>query len=92
MKDARDLSRGVYDVRSVDGGYCCEQVNAGSLQRIADAMEKIALRYDALISERDMYRQMYCDQQDVCVKLHRQNAALRGVIARMKRAGSGGDQ
>jgi len=79
MATCREESRQDWTSRgSVEG------INAGSLQRIADATEKMAQSYDALIRERDHYKRWY----EIAVKdvdqLGRSNSALRGVITKLK--------
>lgn len=57
----------------------------GCLLRIADATELMAKRHQELIEERDRYKGWY----DVVARdreaVNRSNAALRGVITRLKR-------
>lgn len=62
-----------------------ERVNAGSLMRIADATEVIANNYGDLIAERNRYERWYNEQRDKVKRLEKSNAALRGVISRMKK-------
>jgi len=62
-----------------------EGINADSLQRIADATEKMAQSYTELIWERDYLkaqRKRLIDRNDA---LTRSNAALRGVITKLKK-------
>ncbi|MDO6747199.1 hypothetical protein [Gilvimarinus sp. 1_MG-2023] len=66
-----------------------EQLQLGCLQRIADATEamckdreKLERDYRYMRESRDRYR---AD----CERLERRNAALRGVITRMKRKAQG---
>lgn len=63
-----------------------EHINAGSLQRIADAMELSCKNREQL--ERDYaYMRKARDSERACSeRLARSNAALRGVIKRMKKA------
>jgi uncharacterized protein Yka (UPF0111/DUF47 family) len=60
-------------------------INSGSLQRIADACEKMAASYDQMRESRDRYEQMYERMRDSVDNRDRTIAALRGVITRMKR-------
>lgn len=62
-----------------------DRIVGGSLQRIADATEKMAASYDALRNERDCYRQWYEEARANEKAYARQSRALRGVITRMKR-------
>ena len=43
----------------------CNQVNTGSLQRIADAVEVMARRYNDLIAERDKFERSYRAEQSL---------------------------
>ena len=79
MSTFRDSSR-----RDWDSGFTTEHINAGSLQRIADAVEKVAGSYSAIIEERDRYKQWYADRGKAISRLHHSNAALRGYIKRLK--------
>lgn len=68
-------------------GSTREDINCGSLQRIADACEKMAASYESLRAERDRLKDI-CD----CLrgrnkKLERRIAGLRGYIKRMKEKG-----
>lgn len=65
-----------------------EQINAGSLQRIADAIEMSCKDREKL--ERDYaYMRQSRDSANAAVdRLTRSNAALRGVINRMRKARS----
>lgn len=60
------------------------QIDSGSLQRIADAVEKVALNYASLISERN-----YCKERAERLwqqnqKLRRSYSALRANFTRLK--------
>lgn len=61
-----------------------EQINAGSLMRIADAVEKTALRHTELIEQRDRFERWYKAAQKRVEYLERSNAALRGHLKRAK--------
>ena len=62
-----------------------EHINAGSLQRIAAATEKMAESYDKMRNDRDYYKRRFDDEHADSKRLWRRCAALRGVITRMKR-------
>lgn len=62
-----------------------EEINSGSLQRIADATEKMAASYDSLRNERDRYKTWYEDRGRAIAYLNKRIAALRGVITKMKK-------
>lgn len=72
------------------GNGTIEEINAGSLQRIADATEKMASSYENLRVDRDYYKGIAESRWDSMKKLERSNAALRGVITKLKKeAGNG---
>ena len=76
----RDASR-----KNWSSGDTLEEINAGSLQRIADATETMAQNYTSLQNDRDWYKKAWkeaCDQRD---NLWRRISALKGVITRMKK-------
>ena len=58
----------------------------GAILRIADAIEKMSGSYAEIIQQRDRYKQWYEARGLAIERLHRSNAALRGVIAKMKKA------
>jgi len=62
-----------------------EQINTGCLQRIADAAELMAKNHAQLVRERDDYERRLRTIRGEVNRLDRSNAALRGVITRMKR-------
>jgi len=63
-----------------------EQLYLGSLQRIADATELMAKRYDELLRDRDSWKIRAKDEIAACKRLLKSNAALQGVITKMKKA------
>jgi len=67
------------------GARDVEHINIGSLQRIADAAEKMAESYTALIRERDYLKAQKKRLSDWNDSLTRSNAALRGVITKLKK-------
>jgi hypothetical protein len=64
-----------------------EHIDSGSLQRIADACEKMAASYDEMRESRDHYERMYRQMRECVDDRDRTIGALRGVITRMKRRG-----
>ena len=81
MDDMRQES-----IKMWNGDRTLESINAGSLQRIADACEKMALRYTELIMQRDMYLRWYNKESDRVLTLKRQLAAAKGQITKLKRS------
>ena len=61
-----------------------EQINMGSLQRIADACELMAKRYSTVIEERDRYFRWYESERKCSKRLSNSNSALRGVITKVR--------
>lgn len=62
-----------------------QEINAGSLQRIADATELMAGNYIKLQKQKDMYED-WCEKRRVeTVKLYRRISALQGVITKLKK-------
>lgn len=69
-----------------------EDINSGSLQRIADAVErsaaageKIAADYDKMRGERDMFRDWYRTGQAEKASLYKRISALQGVITKQRK-------
>lgn len=92
MPTFRDKSRNEYD--GSQGSI--DIINVGSLQRIADATEKMSANITALMAERDKFAKLYRDEQGArrigenwrderAYKLERRVASLKGVITRMKK-------
>lgn len=62
-----------------------ETIRTACLWDIAQSVRKMALRHTELISERDSFERLYRDNRARADTLERQNAALRGVITKLKR-------
>ena len=62
-----------------------DELQTGCLQRIAAATEVMAQNYQQLINNRDWYRQRWQEECRRREELKRSNAALRGVVTRLKR-------
>lgn len=71
-------------IASWSGRGTIESINAGSLQRIADATEKMVRSYDALREERDRNLRWYQEELGRRRKADRRVSALQGVITKMK--------
>jgi regulator of replication initiation timing len=72
-KNYRELSK--RELGNVGDNYGLDQVNAGSLQRIADAAEMMA--------------QNYIETQEMLLKVNRQNSALRLENKKLKESRAG---
>lgn len=62
------------------------RINSGSLQRIADGVEKMAANWSAMSSERERYERWYREELKRREHAERRITSLRGVITRLKRA------
>lgn len=82
MATLREHSKILYSANTNTPSF--EQINTGSLQRIADAVEKMASSWDGLIRDRDYYKRRFNERTDEAKRLAHSNAALRGYIKRMK--------
>lgn len=60
------------------------QINTGALLRIADALETISSRYQTLIDENQFLKKRLRDSQGTAGRLQRSNAALKGVITKLR--------
>jgi hypothetical protein len=74
---------------SLESGVTFEEVNAGSLMRIADATELMARNHAELLAERDRYQRWYNEEVVRREQRDRTIRGLRGVITRMKRKHEG---
>ena len=61
-----------------------EHINAGSLQRIADAVETVAKNYTALQQERDRYKKWYEDERESRKQSERSMNTLKGHVTRLQ--------
>ena len=64
-----------------------DQLKLGCLQRIADATELMAQNYQSLIHELNLYKQSFKEEEGRRLHQEKCNAALRGVITKMKKKG-----
>jgi len=71
-----------------NGDASTEHINAGSLQRIADATEKMAANYDQLVSAKKAAENSRDYWKADALRLERRCRSLRGYITRLKRRGS----
>lgn len=62
-----------------------EAINSGSLQRIADATEKMASNYTQLQNDLDLYKRWYNDESEQNKKLTKQISSLKGIITKLKK-------
>ena len=80
MSTLRDSSRQTWN-----GGNSIEHINAGSLQRIADACERMAVRHTELIEERDRYARWHKDEQARRERWQRKHSAALGQITKLRK-------
>lgn len=62
-----------------------EVINAGSLQRIADACELMAKNHAQLIRDRDMFEKWFKEERAYKEQAQRSANSLRGQITKLKR-------
>ncbi len=79
MTTFREASKQEYNSRGTT-----EDLNAGSLQRIADATEKMASNYVRMESDLQWYKEKFADKNKEIDRLGRVIAGLRGHIKRIK--------
>ena len=82
-KTLREASKSEFSLR----GHLptTDELNAGSLQRIADACEKMAVRYDEMVRRCEEYKSAMEYAKAERDALDRHARSLRGVITRLKR-------
>jgi len=82
FKNYREQSR---DVQwGSEGNPNLDQINCGSMLRIADAAEKMAASYDQMRKDRDYWKGRTENlKRDIKILAH-SNAGLRGYIKRLK--------
>ncbi len=82
MTTLREHSRTAWEAPD---GATIEQINAGSLQRIADATEKMAASYDRMREDRDRYK---AELERATTRINRlllSQRALNGVITKLRK-------
>ncbi len=71
---------------STSSNATVEEINCGSLQRIAAATEAMSTEYNSLLDKNRWLGRRYGEMSAEIRKLKRSNAALKGVITRNKNA------
>ncbi len=79
-KDFRDMSKGNWL-----GGVTNDNLNSGSLQRIADAAEEMATNYLQLQNDLDRYKRYYEEKSECISRLLKQLSAKTGHITKLKK-------
>ena len=80
MANQREASKQNWESRNT-----VEDINSGSLQRIADAVEKMASNYTRMEHDLALYKRWYKEEMEVKHKVIRSNNSLRGYITRLKK-------
>jgi len=62
-----------------------EELKKGALLRIADALEKMTIRHDELIADRDRYKRWHDEDKVRLLKLNHRIVGLRGYIKRLEK-------
>ena len=79
----RDASKKEFTIVGERGTH--EEINTGSLQRIADSCERMGRNYIALETDLNWYKEAYERERNEKRRAWRRNSALRGVITKMKK-------
>ena len=82
-KDLKTCSKGNYGLPH-EGNPTLEDIRTSALMRIADATETIASDYAKLRKDLEYFANGYKKRGVEISELERRNAALRGVITRLK--------
>ena len=91
FKNYRDESRAGWGVELAEGKTIDqEQIKLGAVLRIADAMEKMTAKYDALVNDRDYYKRTVELMRGTAAYRDKVIAGLRSEITKMKKRGSKG--
>ena len=85
-EELRKASRKNYTIEEGPAHPTLNDINSGSLQRIADALEIISQDYRRLIEERDHYLKAYREAQEIIGTKRRQVAAYKGQVRRLRKA------
>lgn len=86
MRTFDSASRSEYPTRDDDATF--QEIQTGCIQRIAAATEAMAKNYIRLQSDNDWLRGRVESLTEKCGRAERSNAALRGVIKKMKKGGA----
>ena len=88
--DHRENSRVLWG-KNVDGknNTDVDDIILGCHLRVADALELMSKNHAELVAQRNMYERWYNEKAAQLETERRRTAALRGMIARMKRAAAG---
>jgi len=79
----REVSKRVFGREKKDSATF-DEINCGSLQRIADATEAMARNFLQLQADMDFYKRQYGIAQEKIAKRDRTISALRGQITKLK--------
>jgi hypothetical protein len=80
----QEVSRQNYHTSAAHATH--QEIQTGSLQRIADATELMAKRYVEVLADRDNYKRWYEQEKASSKRLVAQVNALKGVITKMRKA------
>lgn len=81
MSNFRELSK-----QNFISDNSTEHLNAGSLQRIADATELMVKNYLQLQKDAELYKRWYNEAQADKQRLYKSISALKGVITKLKKS------
>lgn len=84
-KSLKDRSREDWQATQDRGTLDVSELSLGALLRIADASERMALRYTELIEARDYWKNRAASTEQTLARARRRMSALNGVITRLKK-------
>ena len=96
--DLREESRKPYRAAH-SGNFTSNDLQDGSLLRIADAIERLAIGKTELQTQNELdeakgqlerSRQYHAEKNETISRLNHQNAALRGVVTKLKKVNTEG--
>lgn len=80
----REASKKNWGLFSKGESATIEEINAGSLQRIADATEILTSKHVQMSKDLDWYKKKYDEHGEEIKALRKLNSSYKGVITRMK--------
>lgn len=80
MPTLREISKANWN-----GGSTIEEINSGSLQRIADAAEAMAKNYNTILSDLEFYKKRCREMTQAKERQSRTISNLRGQITKLKK-------
>jgi hypothetical protein len=86
MATIREKAKLDYNIGSSNGTPTWQELEAGTLQRIADSLEKMEKPYLKLLADTEYLSRRYKEERSEVARMARRISALQGVITKMKKA------